>query len=198
MPMVVDVSPVYVLPGSLFSREVKETSSTAGVLIEWQPVAQLNFPLLPEARGSRPKVLMLTPWPPSPFDGSSKRIHWVEPPSGPGPERVDGVGLPPELSRRCAAAMAKRLSGSLAMGLPVVATERATAGLAAQPGRDLLVADSDAAFADTVVRLLESARLREEIGANGRRLANARSDWRSRAKELGQLHDELLAPRQST
>ena len=82
---------------------------------------------------------------------------------------------------------------AFAMGLPVVTTRRAAAGIAAQPGRDLLVADSDAAFADAVVRLLESPRLREEIGANGRRFVSGRYDWRRLSGELGQVYDELLA-----
>ena len=53
-------------------------------------------------------------------------------------------------------------------------------------------AASVAAFADAVVRLLESPRLREEIGANGRRLARTRFDWRRCSTELGQIYDELL------
>ena len=98
-----------------------------------------------KARGSRPKVLMLTPWPPHHFDGGSKRIHWVEPPSGQDPERMKGVWLPPEPRRRYTAAMAERL--------------------------------------------------REEIGAGGRRLACAKFDWHSRAEKPDRLHDERLAPR---
>lgn len=105
---------------------------------------------------SRPRVLLLAPWAPYPFDGGSKRvhtlcrllaprfsfslltfrprlqdpasvaadlareqallkpvfdaIHWVEPPSGPGPRSAGGLALPPDARRFYSAAMEERLA----------------------------------------------------------------------------------------
>ena len=81
---------------------------------------------------------------------------------------------------------------AFAMGLAVVATPRAAAGLGACPGQDLLTARGAPAFADAVLRLLESPRLRGELGACGRRFVCARYDWRGLADRLGDLYDELL------
>jgi glycosyltransferase involved in cell wall biosynthesis len=81
---------------------------------------------------------------------------------------------------------------AFAMGVPVVASPRAAAGLDAVAGRDLLVAGSAAEFSAAVVRLLESEPLRRELGENGRRAAERSYDWRTLSGRLGDLSDELL------
>ncbi len=67
---------------------------------------------------------------------------------------------------------------AMAMGRPVVSTSLGCEGLEVTPGEHLLVADSPPDFADAVVRLLEDAELREELGRRGRQLVEARYDWR--------------------
>ncbi len=83
---------------------------------------------------------------------------------------------------------------AFAMGVPVVASSRAASGLDAEAGRDLLVADGAARFADAVLRLVQSETLRLELGENGRRAALRSYDWRTLAARLGDLYDELLRP----
>ncbi|NNN05632.1 MAG: glycosyltransferase [Elusimicrobia bacterium] len=83
---------------------------------------------------------------------------------------------------------------AFAMGVPVVASSRAASGLDAAAGRDLLVADGAARFADAVVRLIRSEPLRLGVGENGRRVAQRSYDWRTLAARLGDLYDDLLRP----
>ncbi len=84
---------------------------------------------------------------------------------------------------------------AFACARPVVAHSHAAAGLAALPGRDLLIADQPAGFAREVLSLLDSSSRRREIGQAGRRLAERRFDWNVLAGRLGNLYDEVLAAR---
>jgi polysaccharide biosynthesis protein PslH len=61
-----------------------------------------------------------------------------------------------------------KLIEALAYGLPVIATPRATAGLALRDGDDCLVADSAASFAAALVRVLNGGA--PELGRRGREL----------------------------
>ncbi len=81
---------------------------------------------------------------------------------------------------------------AFAMGVPVVASSRAAEGLGAKDERELLVADSDRAFARAVVRLLDDAALRLRLGESGRAFARERYDWPTLAGRLGDLYDELF------
>ncbi|MFA6003827.1 MAG: glycosyltransferase family 4 protein [Elusimicrobiota bacterium] len=80
---------------------------------------------------------------------------------------------------------------AFAMGLPVVTTRLAAAGLQAVPGRDLVVADSDADFAASVLQLLNSPQARARLGSRGREVARAAYDWRRLAGRLGDLYAGL-------
>ncbi len=82
---------------------------------------------------------------------------------------------------------------ALASGLPVVATRRSLRGLELTPDRDVLSADSPALFAAQVLRLLDSAPLRRELGARGVELVRRRYDWSQLAPRLGAVYDEVLA-----
>jgi len=65
---------------------------------------------------------------------------------------------------------------SLALGTPVVSTRKGAEGLDLVPGRDILIADEPADFADAVRRVLRDADLRENLSRNGHR-AVTRYDW---------------------
>jgi glycosyltransferase involved in cell wall biosynthesis len=65
-----------------------------------------------------------------------------------------------------------KLIEALAYGLPVIATQRAVAGLDVHEGEDCLVADGNRAFADALVRVLREGA--PEIARAGRRLAERR------------------------
>ncbi|HXV21050.1 MAG TPA: glycosyltransferase family 4 protein [Desulfuromonadales bacterium] len=60
-----------------------------------------------------------------------------------------------------------KILDALAAARPVVATSIGNEGIAAQPGRDLLVADDPATFAAHVVKLLQEPEYARTLGANG-------------------------------
>ena len=73
---------------------------------------------------------------------------------------------------------------ALACRRAVVSTSVGCEGLDVAGGRDLLVADGDAAFAAATLRLLDDVSLRERLADAGRKLAERRYDWRTLGDEL--------------
>jgi glycosyltransferase involved in cell wall biosynthesis len=82
---------------------------------------------------------------------------------------------------------------ALALGLPVVATPAGVEGLAVRPGRDLVVADQPAKFADEVCRLLADAALRERLGQSGRDFVTDHHQWATAAEQVEALYVEVRA-----
>lgn len=81
-----------------------------------------------------------------------------------------------------------KLIDAFAARRAVVSTTNGATGIACQPGRDLLIADSAKDFARAITRLLDDRQLRDRLGRSGRALAEQRYDW----NELGlTLHDAL-------
>jgi len=66
---------------------------------------------------------------------------------------------------------------AMAMGKPVVSTTIGAEGLPVRAGIDVLIADSAAAFAGSVVRLFRSEGERTRVGEAGRRLVAEHYDW---------------------
>ena len=64
-----------------------------------------------------------------------------------------------------------------AAAIPVVSTKLGAEGLPARPGEHLLLADSPAAFAEAVSRLLACRELREGLGKAGRCLLEQQFTW---------------------
>ncbi len=89
------------------------------------------------------------------------------------------------LPLRIARGIQNKLLEAMACGLPAVATPVAFAGVEARPGRDLLVAEGPAAFAAAVVRLLQDARLRNEVGTAARAAVVAGYRWERTLEQLG-------------
>ncbi|NWG13895.1 MAG: glycosyltransferase [Acidobacteria bacterium] len=83
------------------------------------------------------------------------------------------------------------------MGLPVVATPVACSGLRAEDGRNILVADPDERFAEAVTRLLKDPGLRQRLGDQGRRTAEAYYSWDAAAGALLDLYRSYEAARRS-
>jgi polysaccharide biosynthesis protein PslH len=76
---------------------------------------------------------------------------------------------------------------AMAMELPVVCTSGAATGIAAQPGRDIMVADEDAALADAVIGLWRDRAAARAMGEAARRFVIAEADWGARLADLGDL-----------
>jgi hypothetical protein len=77
---------------------------------------------------------------------------------------------------RIASGVRMKILESWARGVPVVATPAAAAGLEAQDGRDLLLAEDGPGFASAIGRLAAEPGLRDRLVAAGRRTLVARHD----------------------
>ncbi len=82
---------------------------------------------------------------------------------------------------------------SLAAGTPVVATTKGAEGLELTPGRDLLVADAPADFAEAVLRVLGDRALREQLASHGRATVAANYDWQPIAQRFIDFIEETVA-----
>jgi glycosyltransferase involved in cell wall biosynthesis len=118
--------------------------------------------------------------------------------------RVELTGFVPDLRPHLAAAAAVvvplRLGGgtrlkiveAMAMGKTIVSTTLGAEGIEAVPGRDLLIEDQPAAFADAVNRLLAQPRLAARIGQSARQLAVERYAWSGAARTLEGFYRHIL------
>ncbi len=75
---------------------------------------------------------------------------------------------------RIARGVQTKVVAAMAAGRPCVVTPCVAEGIGASPGRDYLVADSPASFADAVVALLADRRLAEEVAERGRSFVQQR------------------------
>jgi polysaccharide biosynthesis protein PslH len=82
---------------------------------------------------------------------------------------------------------------AMAMGLPVVSTLAGVGGLAAEPGREILVADDATAFAAQVCRLLADPQLCQRVGMAGRRYVEEHHRWDAAANRLEGLYYQAQA-----
>lgn len=90
------------------------------------------------------------------------------------------------LTASCTVSIAPLLSGggtrlkileAMALGTPVVATSKGAEGLDARVGEHLFVADEAGDFAESTVRLLKEAGLRQKLAENAQTLVRNRYDW---------------------
>src|SRR6516164_3095287 len=118
--------------------------------------------------------------------------------------RVELTGFVPDLRSHLAAAAAVvvplRLGGgtrlkiveAMAVGKAIVSTTLGSEGIEAVPGRDLLIEDQPAAFADAVNRLLADPDLAMAIGQSARRLVVQRYSWSGAAQALEGFYRQIL------
>lgn len=108
--------------------------------------------------------------------------------------------LRPHLAEATAVVVPLRLGGgtrlkiveAMAMGKAIVSTTLGAEGIEAVPGRDLLVEDEPAAFAEAVNRLLAEPSLAARIGQSARQLAVQQYAWRGAARALESFYREIL------
>jgi glycosyltransferase involved in cell wall biosynthesis len=118
--------------------------------------------------------------------------------------RIEFTGFVPDLRPHLAEAAAVvvplRIGGgtrlkiveAMAMSKAVVSTALGAEGIETVPGRDILIADEPAAFADAVTRLLTEPGLATRIGNSARQLSEARYAWSSAARTLESFFREVL------
>ncbi len=83
----------------------------------------------------------------------------------------------------------------MASGAPIVATSRSLSGTPLIDGRHALIADDDAKFAESVVRLLSEPELRNSLSREARHKAEAEYSWQSIASVFEGLYREISARR---
>ncbi len=81
---------------------------------------------------------------------------------------------------------------SMAAGTPVVSTSVGCEGLAAEPGRHLLVGDTPEAFAGAVSDLLDDAARRERVAREALAFVRSRYDWSRAAEALDEVYHSLV------
>lgn len=192
VPICVDTEEVVPLPRRPTARLVY-----VGTMY-WEPNADavrwLVREVLPRIRARRPEVGLDVIGSRPPRDlralgGSSPHLNvlgYVEDPSA--YLARAGVFVAP---LRAGGGMRVKILQALAQGLPVVTTTLGCEGMAVEPGRDLLVADTPEAFAAATLRLLADPVLAETLGRNGRRLIEARYDWRAVCPRLHAVYRDL-------
>jgi len=82
---------------------------------------------------------------------------------------------------------------ALAMGKAVVATSLSCQGLEVVHGRDLIIADDAADFAQWVIYLLQDGETRRRLEQQGRQLVLKRYCWRLTALQVEALYEEARA-----
>ena len=121
--------------------------------------------------------------------------------AGPGIELTSFVpDLRPHLAAAAAVVVPLRLGGgtrlkiveAMAMGKAIVSTTLGAEGIEAIPGRDILIEDRPAAFAEAVLRLLAEPGLAARIGQSARQLAVNRYSWSEAARTLEGFYGRIL------
>jgi glycosyltransferase involved in cell wall biosynthesis len=96
---------------------------------------------------------------------------------------------------RVAGGVRMKILEGLALGAAMVSTTIGAEGLSLEAGRDLLVADTPAAFAAAVVRLLREPALRDSIGRQARATAERRFSWEAVGETLTGVYRSLVPER---
>jgi hypothetical protein len=86
---------------------------------------------------------------------------------------------------------------SLAMGVPVVASDLAARGLDAVPGEHLLAADGPPAMAAAVLRLMSDADERRRLALAGRARMESHHSWAGAMAKLDRIIDRMMEARRS-
>ena len=92
---------------------------------------------------------------------------------------------------RAGGGMRVRILEAFARGMPVVTTTVGLEGIQAEPGSDVLVADSPDEFAQSTLRLLSDRELQARLSENGRRLAKEKYDWQVVLDRLDKVYQSL-------
>ena len=78
------------------------------------------------------------------------------------------------------------------MGVPVVTTSVGAMGLEADIGKELLVADTPAAFAEQVIHLLNNEDLRKKFARTARTRVETNYSWEAIGDRLKHVYSEAI------
>jgi hypothetical protein len=154
--------------------------------------------VFPRIRAAHPAVRLLVvgPLPPRAVRRAASQNVIVT-------DRVDDVR--PWLQRarvvvcpiRFAVGTQNKILEPMAMGVPVVATHEAVAGMNVEPGRDILLGDTPEVFARQVVRFLRDDALRGLIARNALDYVRNHHDWRVIVNDLAGFYEETVSQKRS-
>lgn len=88
-----------------------------------------------------------------------------------------------------------KILDALAAGTPTVTTTYGNEGIGAEPGKDILVADSQGDFAAAVIRLLTDQEFARRVAENGQRFVRQKFTPDSAANKLEMVYRELIRSR---
>jgi glycosyltransferase involved in cell wall biosynthesis len=89
---------------------------------------------------------------------------------------------------RSGGGMRVKILNALSQGLPVVTTALGCEGIAVEPGKHVLIANTPEEFAQATLRLLEDKALATELGRNGRQLIQSTYDYRAACRPLDAVY----------
>jgi glycosyltransferase involved in cell wall biosynthesis len=78
---------------------------------------------------------------------------------------------------------------AMAMGTPVVSTPEGSAALAAEVGKDILVAAGESELADAVLQVLDNPELAQGLSDAGKRFVSDHHSWETQAGKLLALYE---------
>jgi glycosyltransferase involved in cell wall biosynthesis len=93
---------------------------------------------------------------------------------------------------RIARGTQNKILESMAMGIPVVASSRAAAGVDAVPGEHLLTADTPGELRDAALRLMTDPAERMRLSERGRLRVLSNHDWAASMRRLDALIEIVL------
>lgn len=94
---------------------------------------------------------------------------------------------------RVQAGTQNKILEAMALGVPVVATRACCAGLAVEPGRHILIADTPEEFVSAIELLLDDDALRSTLARAGRMYVEENHDWGSSTEKLLEAYAEVSA-----
>ncbi len=89
---------------------------------------------------------------------------------------------------RAGGGMRVKILNAMAQALPIVTTTLGCEGIAVKHGEHVLIADTPAAFADAVLRVLSDRALGDALGCAGRRLIDMTYDYRAACQPLEEAY----------
>jgi glycosyltransferase involved in cell wall biosynthesis len=92
---------------------------------------------------------------------------------------------------RAGGGMRVRILEAFARAIPVVTTTIGLEGIDAQPGEEVLLADTPSDFASAVVQLLQDESLQARLATQGRKLAEENYDWRVVLKAMDTIYEQI-------
>jgi glycosyltransferase involved in cell wall biosynthesis len=81
---------------------------------------------------------------------------------------------------------------AMAAGVPVISTTLGAEGLALEPDKNILIADTNEKTVEAIVSLTEQAEQRKQLGDAGRALVSKRYDWTTVGANLFETYQQLL------